>query len=158
MAHLGKAYKLQFRRDLHLDLRNNEGIPEAWQVTFNNIVTPFGMFTHLGPFLCVYVPVGPDLQLEYDCLGAPLFGHHWNVIFQLTNLPTRIADQQSCDYFLQDDALGFLTVGNAMYRLGAYNGFTVSPFTGIVTHTPGYGWNNPAQTFSGNAAPWSVYP
>ncbi len=158
MAHLGRNYKLLFRRDLHLDVVNRDGIPEAFQVTFNNIVTPFGTFVHLGPFTCAYFPIGPGTYFEFRSPSTVYFGHSWDVVMQLWDLPTRIGDQQKIDYFIVDDVGGSLFVKDAFYRLGVYYGFTVSPFSGIVTPTPGYSWASPAQSFSGIFADWSVYP
>lgn len=53
MAHVGAFYKLQFRRDLHLDVLNNRGWPEAFLVAQAGISGPFGDFIAHQNYLCV---------------------------------------------------------------------------------------------------------
>lgn len=55
MAHAGKFYKVQFRRDLHLEFPNSVGWAEAYDVRQDGIIGVFGHFISSRVYRCINV-------------------------------------------------------------------------------------------------------
>lgn len=161
MAHVGKGFKLHFRRDVCPGVNNyNKGHPEALQLSFFNLTAgpPGPIWECKFPLLKpVSGPNDPAMIWESDPFPCNGFDLVFRVLLDHLDMP-----QQFVWYLLEvyeSAILRFRTLG----RTGDPQRCDVqrwTPLTGTPSVYDAAFWNGGGTFFDATTtgAPWSVYP
>ncbi len=158
MAHTGKTYKLQFRRDLHLDLQNVDGWPEAFLINWQGLVTPFGSGISTGSFLCVNLLTSNQPPMVWVSASTLFDGQHWKTTVTFNNPVVRVGSLLTVDYKLERVGTGDVITWSGPSLTSNYRNIFQSALAGSGTIAPGYLWGIVTNTLVGSPALWGVYP
>jgi len=157
VAHVGKNYKLQFRRDTHLDVNNALGYPEAFSAFFDQLVIP-QTTSGLGiTFQCVNLATLSQPPMTWSSNWVTAWGTQWRTSFEFTQPATRIGDLMPIIYTLEETIGGIVIAWTSMTRVNNYQSYQTSAFGGTGTVAAGYLWGATSQTFLGHALNWAAY-
>ncbi len=158
MAHVGRKYKLAFRRDVHADLNNDRGYPEAFLATFFNVITSFGNFPVVGPILIINDPHAPAPPMSWFAPNTPPPGQDWSAHLILPVPQAHAGTIQPVQYALTNlvHGEGFTRTGTFLFVFPDSQPVPSLPGTGFTS--PGWSWGSGNQGSSFKAATWADYP
>ncbi len=158
MAHSGRLYKLQFRRDLHLDLKNPFGYPECFLIALANLGTPFGNFSFSDTFSCVDLLTSNQPPMIWASPWTVVLSHMYRLTLTIDDPAITLGKMAQAHYKLEEMAAGVVLNYDVSFALVSYNHFLLNANLGSGTLATGYTWTNFFCTLQGIAADWSVYP
>ncbi len=77
MAHKGSPYKVQFRRDLHVDLPNKQGWAEAYDIYWRLLGGPIGSLVQGVTFQCVNLLKDAQPPMVWTSDHVAIFGRSY---------------------------------------------------------------------------------
>lgn len=157
MAHLGKHYKVQFRRDLHGDVNNDAGYPEAFGVEWDDLLTPFSFSGLPILFQCINLAKENQPPMIWTSGWYPFDGVMWRTSIELEHPTERIGTVQDVIYELECSTGGIVIAGSGKYTVQNYSSLQTNAFSFVGTVASGYQWGTFTQTLNCNALGWAAY-
>ncbi len=121
MAHKGNLYKVQFRRDLHLDLDNRFGYPEAYNVQVNGVYHAGGSPLGSINFLCVNLLTSTQPPMVWVSPWVTSFGFTFRVTITIVDPAIRTGDNGVQHVTVEEITQGVVAQGDCAVTGWAYD-------------------------------------
>src|SRR4051794_6679686 len=157
MAHVGKRYKLWFRRDLSLNQQNVNGWPEAYNCQVSGIRGTFMGSAGILTGLALNTNKDPGDTREWTQGPVPLLGRMFTTVFKILGNPNdglktvrvKTTEQASGEYVEWE--------GTVNSRPFDYDAFDLVPPNLVLHQSPPHMILQGQQAVGVHAAPWADY-
>lgn len=158
MAHVGKLYKLQFRRDLAMVANNVNAWAEAY---FFNVLGIFGAkgqwFSNQNP-ICINTAKESQPPMTWSSYVFSNHGISWQQFVTCIDPVGDPTDDKHYVLEVTEIGLGPVITGIFLVRRDMYDLQACTPVSGSFVFAPGYDGAAPFLKMSGQAARWNFYP
>ncbi len=157
MAHKGNPYKVQFRRDLHLDLKNSLGYPECYISGFAYCGGAKGSLLTGVAFRSINLLKSSQPPMVWTSEIITVGGFQWTNQWFIDVPTIREGDEGDFRFELTEIGVGVVVKGTCHVNLWNYRSMVGGGVPGTFHYSPGYGpgpfdWN-----FGGSYADYRSY-
>jgi hypothetical protein len=157
MAHVGRSYKLQFRRDLHLNVNNDQGFPEAFNARMTGFSGAKGSLLAAALFQPVNLAKSNQPPMIWTSSVVVSSGFHWRLSIESVAVPWRSGTAQQWLIELEEIGVGVAIVGVFNDPIASYSAISATPDGTLVHYAPGYAGGPPLSRCLAAAASWATY-
>lgn len=157
MAHVGKLYKLQFRRDLSGEPNNRNGWPEAAIVDIVGVAGPQAAICSGLPYLCLNLLTNSQPPMVWRSDDYVLNGKSVYKLVTVSSPPD--SQLRSSVWQIKETATGIILF-EVQIAAGDWNGspsLMTLPVANVTVESPGVHRQFPHVSLEWHAARWAIY-
>lgn len=158
MAHAGKIYKLQFRRDLQMQLNTGPGWAEAFSSNVLNVGGAKGVLILTNDWRPVNLLKDGQPPMIWTSFPYSNAGITWRLRLTLNDPLAQGAFPFEWLCEIIEQGVGVVITWRCPFFPGTYSGPSAQRTLGSVVVTPGYVEVGTGIAIASQAARWAVYP